>query len=86
MRSGLTKPQLVVLGVFVAWLVFSALSTRSAMALGVSIYLAFSAAIGWSAIRYRSRGWLFGLLLAVLLATLPLWVLGLLRLYETSWK
>ena len=48
----------------------------------IVFYVAFALVIAWSALRYRGKGWTSGALLALLLLTLPLWILAMLRLYE----
>jgi hypothetical protein len=78
------KPRVIAIGAFVAWLVFL-FSPRTVFWVGVATYLCFVLLIGWSSIRFRSRGWLCGILFAFLLATLPLWVLAMFRLYE-AWQ
>ena len=45
-------------------------------------YMCFVGAIAWSAIRHRREGWKSGLVLAILLASLPLWVIGLNLLFQ----
>lgn len=55
------------------------------LAPGITIYVVFALAIGWSALTYRQQGWRWGLLLAVLWLTIPIWVLGAYGLYE-RWR
>ena len=40
-------------------------------------YAAFVILIAWSAFRTSNPGWRSGLLLALLMATIPLWVFGM---------
>ena len=69
------KPRIVVTLCFVAWLVFF-VSPRTVMPLGLAAYIALVFVLGWSALRHRSKSWASGLLFAVMLVTLPVWVLG----------
>ena len=44
-------------------------------------FIALCILIGWSAVKFRSKGWAAGLVLAVLLITIPIWVGLLLWLF-----
>jgi hypothetical protein len=47
----------------------------------ILFYIALVALILWGALRNRGEGWLSGLILAILMATIPLWVMGGYYLY-----
>jgi len=55
------------------------------MPVGIVVYVAIGLAIAHSALKHRSTGWTSGVLLAVLLLTLPLWVLAMYAVYE-RWR
>ena len=44
-------------------------------------YAAFVVLIGWSAFRTSNAGWRSGVLLTLLLASIPLWVMGMCWVY-----
>jgi uncharacterized membrane protein (DUF485 family) len=46
------------------------------------LYFLFVGAIAWSALRHRRPGWVSGLIFAILLATLPLWVMAGIHIYQ----
>lgn len=79
MRSLNTIIALILLWVCIA------IATGVFISPGITLYVAFALAIGWSALSYRQRGWPWGLGLAVLLLTIPIWVLGAYGLYE-RWR
>lgn len=75
------KPLHIVIFSLVAWIVFLA-SPRTVLWIGLLTYIGLAAAIGWAALRHRADGWAFGLILALLLISLPFWVLGGYRFFE----
>jgi hypothetical protein len=75
-------PSHVLLVVLPVWLLFL-VRPRIAMNVGVLVYLCFVTCIGWSAVRHRGKGWLSGILLALLLGTLPGWVGAMFGLYQS---
>lgn len=74
------RPIAVVVLCVVAWVVFL-FSPRAVMPLGYLAYAGFAVSLAWSALRHRREGWGCGLLFAVLLMTLPLWVMASYRLF-----
>jgi hypothetical protein len=48
----------------------------------VAVYLCFVAMLWWSAVRHRRAGWISGVLLSIMLGTIPVWVGGLFWLYQ----
>lgn len=51
--------------------------------IGAALYIACALAMMWSALRHRRSGWVSGAVLALLLLTLPLWVMALGGLLES---
>ena len=47
----------------------------------IVFYIAIVFCIAWSAVKHRREGWVSGLILAVLLATIPLWAAGAMHLF-----
>ena len=45
--------------------------------MAIAIYVAFCLLVLWGAVRKRSEGWLSGVLLAIMLLTMPAWVMGM---------
>jgi hypothetical protein len=72
------------IGLGVLWLL-SLLVPGLPAPVGVIVYVAIALAIGHSAIKYRSPGWISGILLAALLLTLPLWIVAMYKIYE-QWQ
>lgn len=60
----------------------SFITTGIAFRLGIMAYAALVVAIAWSSLRHRPTGWIWGLLLAIILATLPWWVWQAEQWYE----
>ena len=52
----------------------------------VGVYIAIALAIAHAALKHRSPGWVSGVLLAVLLLTLPLWLSAMYVVYEQMTK
>ena len=77
----LMKPEHIVVLCAICWLVFLILP-RTVLVVGLLVYIAIPILLAWSAIRYRSKGWIWGLLLALLLITFPHWVIVIYRLFE----
>jgi hypothetical protein len=50
--------------------------------MGLILYFLFVGVIAWSALRHRRPGWISGLIFAILMATIPLWVMGGFHLYQ----
>src|SRR5690349_12615122 len=75
------KAHHVYLTLFVLWLMFL-VYPPVAMPFGFLVYGSFIALMACSAGRYRDKDWLSGILLCLLLATLPCWVLGFYGIYE----
>ncbi len=73
-----------IIAILLLWVCITA-ATGVFIAPGLTLYVVFALAIGWSALRHRQRGWPWGLLLAALLLTIPAWVLGAYSLYE-RWR
>lgn len=69
------KPRHIVIFCVVAWIVFLA-SPRTVLWIGFVTYIGLAAAIALAALRHRADGWVCGLILALLLISLPFWVLG----------
>ncbi len=46
------------------------------------VYILFAGAIAWSAVRHQGPGWISGFIIAILMATIPLWVIGGYYLYQ----
>ena len=47
-----------------------------------ALYIALVGSMAWSALKHRREGWVSGLILAIMLATIPIWVMGGLYLYQ----
>ena len=75
------KPCHIVIFSVVAWIVFLA-SPRTVLWIGIMTYIGFAATIGWAALRHRTDGWGCGLILALLIISLPFWVLGGCHFFE----
>lgn len=69
------KSGLVVIACFVVWVVFLA-SPRTVLPIGLAVYLGIAIVLGCSALRHRNQGWVGGLLFALMLVTLPAWVIA----------
>ena len=63
----------IYVALFLAWLVFL-VAPALVMPLAFAAYAALCLLILWSAIAYRRRGWGFGLVVGLLLLTMPLWI------------
>lgn len=73
-----------IIAILLLWLC-TAIAAGVFLSPGLTFYVLFALAIGGSALRHRQHGWRWGLLLAVLLLTIPIWVLGAYSLYE-RWR
>ena len=73
-----------IIAILLLW-VCIAIATGVFLSPGITLYVVFALAIGRSALRHRQQGWRWGLVLAVLLLTIPAWVLGAYGLYE-RWR
>ena len=62
-----------------------AIATGAFVSPGLTLYVVLACAIGCSALRYRQQSWPWGVLLALLLLTIPIWVLEAWALYE-RWR
>lgn len=76
----MSRPSIVLVVVFAAWLVFLVLPMVVYWAWWL-VFIAFLGTIGWSAVRPGSTGRWSGLFFVLLLAILPLWVLSGYALY-----
>ncbi|HEV3343420.1 MAG TPA: hypothetical protein VG125_23815 [Pirellulales bacterium] len=72
------------IGLSLLWLV-GLLVPGLPMPVGIIVYVAIGLAIAHSALKHRSTGWASGVLLAVLLLTLPLWIWAMYAIYE-RWR
>jgi hypothetical protein len=66
-------------GLIVVVLVFA--FVPMGLAAGIT-FCAFLVALGWSAIKYREKGWVVGLVFVALTLTIPLWVMLAFKLCE----
>lgn len=67
--------------IFLAWLLLF-FWPRLLQSITLGVFIAFVLIFGWSAITRRQAGWPLGMLLALLLLTLPAWTWGLFQLYK----
>ncbi|MFT7640979.1 MAG: hypothetical protein ACI9G1_002723 [Pirellulaceae bacterium] len=75
------KNRHIVIVCIIGWIVLL-VSPGTVMPIGLLTYGGFAASIAWSAFRHRSTGWGCGLILAILLISLPFWVPGAYHLFE----
>jgi len=74
------RTSIVVAVAVAAWLIFLVTPTM-AFRLGWLVFAAFLAIVGWATVRHSSLGRRSGVLFVLLLALLPLWVMGAFGLY-----
>lgn len=76
------KTQHFYLALIVLWVVFL-VYPHAATPFALLVYGCFIGSIGYSAVRYRREGWIAGLFLCILMATIPLWVVAAILLYQS---
>jgi uncharacterized membrane protein len=69
------------IGLFLLWLA-AFFVPGLPMPVGIIIYVVIALVIANSALKHRSAGWVSGVLLAVLMLTLPLWIWAMYEVYE----